>query len=343
MNKIIALRSGALGDCVVSYPALRLLREHYPNAHITVICDPYSGPILEGSGYVDRVLLMAHKGRKLAYLWDLLRLRKEKFDLLIDFQLSGRSIFQVALTGAKRRLGLDKKHWTTRMFYTDLGEYDYSVPAAKRIADTMKPLGIEATPDDLWVRVQTEERHRKDAKRLLDKSGVTKPYVILQTTTGDREEFRRWPTERFAAVADHLTGLGYSVVITSLGNSEAVNAVIEKASLPIHNLVGSTDLMGLAALLEGASLYVGYQTGPMHLAGAMGTPIVALFDVPNYEFQWKPMSSAPVRMLQSKEHPEPPGWRMDTVGEDEVIAAIDDILEEVGTPDTQVLSVAGRC
>src|SRR5438045_4167729 len=111
-RKIIALRSGALGDCVVSTPALRLLRRRFPEAEITVVGDPYSIRVLEGSPFFDRTIALSHWTMpKLDYLRALIALRREKPDLLIAFNSSGRSRIQTAIIGGRRRLGFDRGHW----------------------------------------------------------------------------------------------------------------------------------------------------------------------------------------------------------------------------------------
>jgi ADP-heptose:LPS heptosyltransferase len=255
-------------------------------------------------------------------------LRREKFDLMVDFQMCGRSRIQAAIIAADRRIGLDKGHWMANFVYTDIVNFDYSVHAAKRIANTLQPLGVEAGPDDLRAEMILDECYRTEARRLLDERGIPRPYVILQTTTGHRPEYRHWPAERFARVADHLSRMGYAVVLTSMSTSKTLRAVVGSANLPIYNLTGTTDPLVLAGLLEGASLYVGYNTGPMHLAASVGTPIVALFDVPSDEVQWHPLASAPYRIVKAKTVPQPPGWRMDTVGADEVISAIGQVLSQ---------------
>jgi heptosyltransferase-3 len=224
--------------------------------------------------------------------------------------------------------------------YTDIIDFDRSVHAAKRIADTLKPLGVEAGPEDLRAEIILDERYRIEARRLLEERNIPRPYAILQTTTGNRPEYRHWPADRFAQVADHLTRMGYAVVLTSMENSETVRAVMERARLPIYNLTGATDPLVLAALLEGSSLYVGYNTGPMHLAAAVGTPIVALFDVPSDEVQWRPLASAPYRIVKAKSVPQPPGWRMDTVTAEDVISAIEQIA---GSVQPEPDRIEGQC
>jgi len=335
VDKIVALRSGALGDCVVAEPALRLLRGAFPQGDITALGDPYGGDLLSAMGHADRVVKLTHRGRKTRYLRELLSLRRQRFDLLVDFQLSGHSRFQIALIGAKHRLGLDKGHRSANNFYTQISPFDRSVHAAVRMAKTLSPLGVEVPLEGLSPQFEIGDRYYEEAANLLRAHEIARPYAILQPTSGQRPEYRRWPAERFAAVADHLSRIGYVVLVTSAARSPGVAAVMEHAHSPIHNLTGATSPLTLAAIIEGASLYVGYNTGPMHIAAAVGTPIVALYDVPNDDFEWYPLGSTPRRLVKAKPVDQFPGWRMDTIEAVEVIHSIEELRSTAPARETQ--------
>src|SRR5437588_9380504 len=327
-KNIVVLRSGAIGDCVVSTPLFRELRRCFPAARIAVIADPYSAPILEGCSHINQLLYLSHRGGKLPYFWKLLKLRRRKFDLVIDTQASGRSRIQVALLGGKRRISFDKKNWFANSFYTDLVPFIRSQNSVCRLASLLSPLGWQSEPRELEARVWVRDHHRDQACELLHASGVERPYAVLHVTTAGRPDYRVWPVARFAAIANHLHNLGFCVVVTSACQDREVRQVIDAASCPIHDVTGATEPLVLAALLEAAALYVGYNTGPMHVAAAVGTPIVGLFDIPTDPVEWHPWTRAPYRMLRAKPVDEPPGWRMDTVSTKEVEEAIRQVLVE---------------
>ena len=326
--KILVLRSGALGDCVISFPALRLLRERFPVAEISILGDPYSAPIFQGTPYHDRLELLAHRSSLPRYIWRLLQLRKERFDLILDFQACGRSRVQTVLIGAQRRIGFDKGHFLANVPYTDLVPFNRSVHAARRVAGILEPLGVEVDSAELHSDSGLDPQHQAAATKLLRDSGVKGPYAMLQVTGADRHDNRLWPADRFAAVAEHISRQGMSVVIASRANEPAVNQVIKGSSCPVYNISGATGLPVLASVMGGASLYVGYNTGPMHIAAWLDTPIVALFDRPNDDVEWFPLTAAPSRVVKARTVPEPPGWRLDTVPTDEVVQAVDKVLAE---------------
>src|ERR1700722_6821768 len=150
MERIVLFRSGALGDCIVSIPTLRLLRQAYPKAHITLIGSPYSGHILDGADYLDEIHLLDYRANMSAYISKLLSLRRNHYDLSIDFQATGRTRGQTALIGAKKRVAFDARGIPDVLLYTDKVADDRTIHAAERFAKLLSPLGIKRPPEPLY-------------------------------------------------------------------------------------------------------------------------------------------------------------------------------------------------
>ncbi|HET6383140.1 MAG TPA: glycosyltransferase family 9 protein, partial [Armatimonadota bacterium] len=122
-TRIIVLRSGAVGDCILSTPALSALRRAYPSAHLTLLGDPFSADLFKGSPDIDRLIKLDPKVmRRREYLTALLRLRRERFSLLVDLHGNSRTFLQTLLIGGKRRLGFETRH-SRSIVYTHRAPY----------------------------------------------------------------------------------------------------------------------------------------------------------------------------------------------------------------------------
>lgn len=322
-RRIVVLRSGALGDCLASTPTLRLLRRQFPIADIVLIGDSEKVGILEGCPYIDRLIPLSHRGSKISYALRLLKLRRERWDMLVDMQASGRSRVQSLVLGGKRRIGFRKGRWISDLAYTEHVAYDRSVHAVRRFLALTEPLDIDPSADDLAQEAAVDAEHRVEASILLERAHVNSEFAVLQVTTNARGDHRVWPIEAFAEVAEHLNRVGFHVVVTSLkSDEEPIRRLIEMTQCPIANISGQTHALTLAALVERARIYVGYNTGPMHLAAMARIPIVALFDVESDLVQWHPWTDSEHRIVAP---PEGSGWNIGSITPRRVIEAIDDV------------------
>lgn len=301
--KIFVLRSGAIGDSILSTPALAALRKGFPASHITLIGDPFSAPIFENSPDIDRLIAIDRKAMPMpVYVFRLLQLRLERPSLLIDMQGGARSAVQTALIGGARRIGWQSRQ--TRSFtYTDHATDRKNVHFVLRQAELLKPLGIPPTEGEGPLRLVLSASERAQGRHLLEETGCPpqKPYVILQATAGEhKRSLKQWQPERFAALADRLQReLGLAVALTGHGIDErpVIDQILAHAELPILDLFGKTSLRMFAALAAGSAMYIGCDTGPMHLAAAVGAPIVALFG-PTDPVRWHPWTQSPYRVVR---------------------------------------------
>ncbi|HEY3782623.1 MAG TPA: glycosyltransferase family 9 protein [Fimbriimonadaceae bacterium] len=330
MERIILLRSGALGDCIVSIPTLRLLRAARPDAHISLIGSPYSGQVFQAAPYFNDIHLLTYKPNLPRYVARLLAIRRNRYQISIDFQATGRTRGQTALIGAKKRIAFDVKGIPDRYLYTDVIDLDRRKHVADRLADLLAPLGIKHSTEDLYPTLDLTEEHRRQASYLLRQKEVLKPFIVLQCSCGKRAPERHWSPERFAEVSDWFFESGIQVVVCSATQDPEVARVIAAAKHPITNLCGRVDALVFAAILEQAALYVGYNTGPMHLAAAVGSPIVALYDLPGDLVEWAPLSKAPLQLVCSK-----PDSQISSINAAQVINAAEMILESSRDYDAQ--------
>lgn len=287
-GRILVVRLSAVGDCVHALPAVRALRRARPEAHIAWAVDDRSAPLLEGLADVDELLVMprrALRGKGRWARWRLLndfrrRLREGRFDAAVDLQGLAKSALLGFFSRAPLRLGLsraDGGREMSRLFYTRTPQVPEGARhVAERSRALLAPLGV---PLEEELPAPEIPEHPGAAGRVgaaLAEAGLP-PEGFAVLNPGAGWPTKLWPLEHFAELAGLLRGeLGLQVLVTWHGAAERAMAGRIAASGAARP-APETDLQALAALLRRAALFVGADTGPTHVAGAVGTPTVALF------------------------------------------------------------------
>ncbi len=279
--RILIVKLSSLGDVLHSLPTLEALRSIYPQGHITWLVEDTYAPVLAGHPALDEVWPVPRprfqNDRFLGNVWDVLqmarRLREEPFDLVIDLQGLLKSAVWVTLARSKRKLGYDRTRELSYLALTErLSPYDPEAHAVWRYLNVARHLGAPVVEPRFRLGLPLAE----DVSHLVS-GGGGRPLVILHP--GARWPSKLWPSAHWARLADWLAGeKGFQVVITgSPGDRELAGKIVALTDTPLLNLSGRTSLADLAALLKEARLAVTTDTGPMHLAAALGTPVAALF------------------------------------------------------------------
>ena len=289
---------------VFTTPAVAAVRRQFPDAQITYLVEPHAAPVVRHNPNLDAVLIAERpRGlRRVAYDVSLARrLRRERFDLVIDFHGGPRSAWLALATGARQRVGYDVpgRGWmyTTRVPWTrSLVPPRHSV---ENQWDLLTPLGIgPAQRARDAVNIAEDPAAIGSVVARLDAAGVRAdaPLVVMHVSAGN--PFRRWPADRFAAVAAALAREDHTrrIIITS-GPSEAdaANRIAadaqQQAGYAASAIVrcGEFDLAELRVLVDRAALYIGGDSGPLHVASSTRTPIVALFGptLPDRSMPWR--------------------------------------------------------
>jgi ADP-heptose:LPS heptosyltransferase len=286
---------------VFTTPAIRALRRHFPGARLCYLVEGAAVPVVAGNPHLSEVIV-ADRPRGLSRVaCDLRlarRLRAERFDIVIDFHGGPRSALLTAATGARVRIGyaLPGRQWvyTTRVPWTrSLVPPRHSVLSQW---DLLRPLGIGA-PDPARDAVEIAVDAAADARVVtrLCEAGVPEGASIVAMHVSAGNPFRRWPATSFATVAARLAEEAHFVIVTS-GPSDAfaATAVADEArrlSTAPDRVVrcGEFDLAELRALVERAAVYIGGDSGPLHIASASRTPVVAIFGptLPERSLPWR--------------------------------------------------------
>ncbi|RLC08241.1 MAG: lipopolysaccharide heptosyltransferase I [Deltaproteobacteria bacterium] len=298
---ILIVKLSAIGDVIHTLPALNAIRRHHPDAHITWVVEEAAYPLIEGHGALDRVLVSKRKhwikklvgsdtpsSEKRAVLKDaylfIKVLRDTRYDLVIDFQQLLKSGILVALSGGKRKAGYNKGMEHQEHSHLFLNErippVKMDIHALLRSMMLIEALGILS--DDIVFDLPIRDQDRSRITDLLARNGQLtrvsgKPLVAVNPMA--KWKTKLWSDMKFSRLADQLIEqYGASVVFTGgPEDREAVQGILSGMKRSAVNFAGKTSLKMLAALYEKTDFLVTTDTGPMHLAAAVGIPVVAIF------------------------------------------------------------------
>ena len=358
-RRILLVRLRQIGDVVFTTPALRALRTRFPDAHITYIVEPIAAPVVEKNPHLDHVIV-APRRHLPADLALGRQLRHARYDLAIDFHGGPRASLLTWLSRAPVRVGYEIpfRGW---MYTTRVARPRELRPrhGVRNQWDLLEPLGVEPPdPDTFPVEMITEPTAAAAVDQRLASLGVdpTDCIVLVHVSAGNR--FRRWPLESFAAL---IAGLAMRasdrrVMVTS-GPSDraAATRVIAdaKSRMPPSARdrlldVAELTLAELRALLDRAGLFIGGDSGPLHIASTSRVPIVGLYGptLPVRSAPWRDRSlvteSVEIGGLECRPCDQrvcaPGDFRCLThIGPDEVIAAAERALARAKMYKLQVL------
>jgi ADP-heptose:LPS heptosyltransferase len=279
---------------VLSLPALKAIREKFPQARITVASGKACVEIVDLSGFadatieVDRVAIR-DKLREGSRLWAIgkalrvvQKVRREKFDFVIDLHSLPESNLLGFLSGAPLRLfgrrGKRSIDWLSN-FESQPPVEDTSKHATDRYLDVLLPLGIKDA--QRVVRLMPRDDDAKVIEKLLQKNKVASGVPLVGLFPGAGHESRRWPIERFAEVADKLIrNVGVKVLIFAGPEEKDFVKQIHETFPSSVLIFDKLTLTQLAAAMARLSVLVSNDTGPLHVAAAVGTPVVKLIGHP---------------------------------------------------------------
>ncbi|MCR9254970.1 MAG: glycosyltransferase family 9 protein [Alphaproteobacteria bacterium] len=314
---LLFVTSNRLGDAVLSTGVLAALLDRYPEAAVTVVCGPVPAPLFENVPGVSRVLRMEKRKRAGHWLKAWRELVGTRFALVVDLRQSMLGYF----LGCPRV----KRSFTVR-------EGQHAVDEAASI------LGLDPAPAPrLWVT----EADRRAAERRIDPA---RPLLLLGPTANFPG--KQWPIERFQETARRLTASGGVLegariaVLGAPSEREQVRPLLEDGSLAVLDLVGSVSLGEAGALMQRADLFVGNDSGLMHMAAAAGCPTLGIFG-PSDPARYGPYGDRAAAVLPDRPwvavwqdffvHNKPADQIMLGVDVDRVVAAATDLLARSGS------------
>jgi heptosyltransferase-2 len=284
--KILVRATNWVGDAIMSIPALRAIRGRWPDAEIIILARPWVADLYREQGYADRILVYDNKNKHKGFWgreWLAHALRREKFDVAMLFQNAFDAAWIAWRARIPERIGYARhgRSWLlTRAIPTPVkGEapdheaYDY--------LELLRRAGwLERLPRIDEITITVPEEDRKKALERLFAAGVRKNAVRIAFASGATYGSAKcWEPERFAELADRLIAAFDADVILFGAPQESGMATRIAGSMRnrVCNLVGATPIGELPALLSACSLFIGNDSGAMHVAGAVGVPVIGIF------------------------------------------------------------------
>jgi lipopolysaccharide heptosyltransferase II len=304
--KILLVRLRQIGDVVFTTPAIHALRDTFPSAELTYLVEAAAAPVVTGNPHLTRVHVIPRARGLKGFLSDLSlgrQLKREGYDLVIDFHGGPRASLLTWLTGAKMRVGYTVVG-RTWMYTTRVARSRQLLPRHSVVSqwDLLLPLGIVPPDREQYAcEMPVDEEVARHVSARLETHGVgtADRLIVMHVSAGN--PFRRWPLGSFAEVAAALASDDEScrLIVTS-GPSEqdaAARVIAEaRARLAPHTRgrvldSGEWSLTELRALLDRAALFIGGDSGPMHVASTSQVPMVSLYGptLPARSAPWRPL------------------------------------------------------
>ena len=294
-QKILVLRLSAVGDVIRTLPAVQALKEHVPSSSITWIVEEPSHAFLESQPEVDSVILFPRrrwaKGIKsLGMIWETIGemrgfvagLRKRKFDVVLDFHGILKSGLLSFLSGSPRRIGYDRsstKEGNSLFSNVKVRLPKEKISRFKRNFALLRGMGLEVR--DVKYSLHIPPADREYVASFLKSSGtpLKRPLIAIHPGTSIKALFKRWPPDQYARLADRLVRELSATVLFTWGTEELkwVEGIRREMEEPSLLAPKTESLTQLGEVYRQCDLYVGGDTGPMHIASLMGIPVVVIY------------------------------------------------------------------
>ncbi len=310
-----------MGDCLLLTSPIRALKQEFPGFRIYVLAEPRFADCFDGNPDIEGTLTTSEEKYETVS-----RLFLRRFHAIVNLHGGPTSlVYSCAAWG--RRIGVEDYQYSRA--------YSGLVPRPKGRLHTVETtmewfrwLGVRAqTPPGLHY-----ERHPKENERIRD-TIQGRPYVVMHPAA--LMDTKRWATERFAELGGLMTKRGWSVVLTCGPNEEPIVGQVA-GELPKSIILFGLSIPELAELIRGATLFIGNDSGPMHLAAAVGTPTIAVWGSSD-SVRWRPWG-VPHRVIQNPFECNPcPGYNclvaysplcIESVSTDQVSHAVRDLMRE---------------
>jgi heptosyltransferase I len=294
-SNFLIVRLGSLGDIIHAIPAAAALRTRYPSARIDWLVDPRYTSVLELVEGLDAAIPIDPRAGIGALLRTITHLRRAKYDAAVDLQGLLKSAVLTRATGARRVVGFPREHLRepmSRMFYGETPDPGRDPHVIHKNLTLMHALGVQ----DLRIAFPLKVPRTVTADTVAARFG---PEGFAVINPGAAWPNKRWPPQRFGVLAGEIRARieVRSLVVWGPGEEDIASLVV-RASRGAAELAPRTNIVDLFAIARRAKLVVSGDTGPLHIAAAVGTPVVALFG-PTFAERNGPWSTADITISRA--------------------------------------------
>jgi len=278
---ILVVKISSLGDVVLITASLKAIREKYPNAKITCLVGKESRKILQNCPYLDGIIIYDYKNKDKGWLnfFKLSqKLRKYRFDKVIDFQNNRKSHLFSYLSFPKSSYGYNNGKWGF-LLSNQVKNPQNDIPAVDHQFKILNMLDIQQKKDvclELWP----SKKDKRYVEGLLQSEwlSVKSKMVGINIAASEKWKTKRWPLEYIVRFCDILSNKNIRVVMVGEDKDKClVEEIVSMTKSKPAIFVGKTDIMQLAVLIKMCQVFVSLDSAPMHIAAAMEVPLVALF------------------------------------------------------------------
>ena len=276
ISRLLIVKTSSIGDVVHALPIVQAIKEAAPHLSLGWVVRRRCAEVLRGSPFIDTLYVQPDRPT-LPELWTLSqKLQEGRYELALDMQGLALSGLVTLLSGAPLRLGWDRNRELNALFLTHpivsgRGRHSHEVDLLYGFAEA---LGIDVPHPDFTPQPYLAAKSLFQAREWL--AELPRPRVALNV--GASRAYKRWPMDRWREVAKELTASGRSLVfVGDKTDAEIVAQIAPSLGGNFADLSGKTTLPELASVLASCDLLVTGDTGPMHIAVAVGTPVLALF------------------------------------------------------------------
>ena len=288
MKRILVIQLQQIGDVLLSTAICGSLKKTYPEAEIDYLVADFTAGIVHGHPAISEVITFNKKGGFIYFLKFLMRIRKKKYDAVVDLLCKPRSGIIGWVSGAKKRISFARKG--RQFFYTDLlpGSIDLKVHTIDHRLTLLKPLPKPMIVDRS-VKIYLEDSLVQKTQEIFLKQGLDKNCLKIVFGINSRRSFKVWPQEYFLQVIDHCIAK-YDAKIIFFYNEKEKEFCVEaknKISKPENvHMDFSGSIRDIAAVFKCCDLFVGNDSGPRHIAEAVGTATFAIYSPSSSKWGW---------------------------------------------------------
>ena len=281
-KNILIVRTDRMGDVVLTTASIKILRQAYPNAKISIIVSPGTKDLVEGNPYLDEVLIDDRKIENagfLGFLKLIQKLRKKKFDLAIVFHTKKRTNLICFLAGIPYRIGYKNNKFGFLLTHPIKDIRHLGIKhESEYCLDVLKHLDIE-TENKVELFLPTHPKSEQWLHQFFKEKNISDKDRLVVIHAGASDPSRRWPEHYYADLIRHLIEKYNSkvVLIGDKSMQSISDKILSLVSGPVFDLSGQTTMSHLVSLIRRCDLLISNDSGPVHLASGVSAPVVAIF------------------------------------------------------------------
>ena len=319
IDRILLVRTDKIGDAIVSTPVIQALREHFPKARIDILLGSRSkaaGPLLP---YIDSVFVAGRGVRERLML--LHRLRKSHYDVVINLVFADSITAAVFTAGSGARMKIGFENSASAFLDFIVARPTLPMPFVPKLLLLIAPLGITVNPAEARPSITLLPAAIDAARHEIGRFSSDRTLLMINISGSSPRKF--WGVERYAALARQLRFDGFDVVVLSApADEQSLREIVDRSGA--FMIAPRPDLMEFAAILSFADLVVSPDTSIVHIAAALGKPVVALVDAPVTAIEWAPWA-VPNRVVGCS-------TGIPDILDKDVLSAVRDLAAEVAPP-----------